>query len=304
MEKCFIKISSAVYFYHMAQKIGERNYYELINPKAVIAYQDTVERIDSKLYYEGPCLTFWYFEFGECWAESAGKQHFFAENRLVLIPPFFRRRQVFKEGTKLTSLSILLNESTHGPILQGEVPFTFSEEENSALLPIARRIVQCYNPKKLSSSRAIDDSTLSIGTYLEIKSLLLDFLRHCIPLCEMKGWRLSGEAPRDVRIASLLRYIQENPSIRPFSERFLSELTKLSRVQIDRLMLEETGFTLKHFCSRICHQKAVQLLSDTHASIKEISARLCFKDSSHFCRWFRQKSGESPGRFRERRFHC
>ncbi len=49
-------------------------------------------------------------------------------------------------------------------------------------------------------------------------------------------------------------------------------------------------------------EKARQLLSSTTLSIKEIAQTLDFKQTSHFCRQFKQSTGATPSQFAQQAF--
>jgi AraC-like DNA-binding protein len=81
------------------------------------------------------------------------------------------------------------------------------------------------------------------------------------------------------------------------------ELAKLAGVHSAELLREfrrHTGCTPTVYARRLKLRAAAQLLLETNLSIGEIAIQTKFYDQSHFCRVFRQATGETPSSFRER----
>ena len=73
---------------------------------------------------------------------------------------------------------------------------------------------------------------------------------------------------------------------------------QLSRSQVDRLFRAAFGLTPRQWCERRTLALAQQLLESSSLSIKEICFRLGFVDNSHFAKWYRSHTGQSPGEAR------
>ena len=67
---------------------------------------------------------------------------------------------------------------------------------------------------------------------------------------------------------------------------------------LNRVMLRYTNCTLHHYLINYRFEQAMSLLMMTDLSVAEVAARAGFTDVSHFSRLFRQKTGQSPGKFR------
>ena len=90
------------------------------------------------------------------------------------------------------------------------------------------------------------------------------------------------------------------------AERFRDQLTaedyarllNLSVTHLNRVVREVTGQTLHDFIMTRVVDEASRALLFTPASIKQIAVSLGFADPAYFSRWFRKRTGRTPGQFR------
>ncbi|MCS4302812.1 AraC family transcriptional regulator [Chryseobacterium sp. BIGb0232] len=80
---------------------------------------------------------------------------------------------------------------------------------------------------------------------------------------------------------------------------FYSDQLHLSPQYLSSLIKKETGKPIKQWISYRVIKQAQELLKTTPLSIKEISNRLQFVDSSLFCRYFRRCTGITANTYRE-----
>jgi len=82
---------------------------------------------------------------------------------------------------------------------------------------------------------------------------------------------------------------------------FYAGLFNLSPKYFSSVVKQETGHTAGHWISLYLIDEAKFLLrSQMHMTIQEISFTLGFEDQASFCRYFKNKTGESPSAFRQR----
>ena len=72
----------------------------------------------------------------------------------------------------------------------------------------------------------------------------------------------------------------------------------LSRRQLDRCLISETGFTSRQLYSEMKLDYACWLMLRTSRSLQQIAAECGFTDASHFSRHFKRRTGISPARWR------
>lgn len=80
---------------------------------------------------------------------------------------------------------------------------------------------------------------------------------------------------------------------------FYSDQLHLSPQYLSSLIKKETGKPIKQWISYMVIKHANELLKTTSLSIKEVSNRLQFVDSSLFCRYFRRCTGITANAYRQ-----
>lgn len=96
-------------------------------------------------------------------------------------------------------------------------------------------------------------------------------------------------------------YIRNNCFDTEFKISHVSEFIHLSTEYFSRLFKKERGITLVEYVKELRMERAVELLSDTEYSVKQISIRCGYEDYSHFCREFKKKFGVTAAKYREKK---
>lgn len=99
--------------------------------------------------------------------------------------------------------------------------------------------------------------------------------------------------PHDPRIEPVLSYLRDNYT-REIDLGDLASLTYLSRAQLYRMFLRETGLSPTAYRNRLRIEKAKHMLRDTDCTVGEVSALLGFDSIYYFSRVFRQITGMPP----------
>ncbi|TCP29063.1 AraC-like DNA-binding protein [Scopulibacillus darangshiensis] len=85
----------------------------------------------------------------------------------------------------------------------------------------------------------------------------------------------------------------------PITLEDISEHVNLSRYYFIQQFRKYTGATPKQHLVKIRMEKAIELLSHTDLSIKDIAKQVGYEHPNYFSKAFRKSVGESAGRFRE-----
>lgn len=121
----------------------------------------------------------------------------------------------------------------------------------------------------------------------------------CALACVRLG--ITGErAPAESRVAAAQRLLltRRSPAALPWAE--LHAATGLSRPQLDRLFRRHCGGSVRAWTESRLLADACAALGDREEPVKAVATRLGFGDPSHFCRWFRLRTGASPADWRRR----
>lgn len=107
--------------------------------------------------------------------------------------------------------------------------------------------------------------------------------------------RFSHETGSDQRSTKqeILEYIAANLH-RPITHRELSEVFSYHKNSINRLMIQETGMSLKNYIIELRIRKSSELLKYSEKSIGEIAELCGYSSVTFFSRQFREKTGITP----------
>lgn len=99
------------------------------------------------------------------------------------------------------------------------------------------------------------------------------------------------------RIRQIMDYIEAD-AMAGLSVEELAQRVFLSPRQIQRLVRQQYGMTVRELMMRRRFERAKEMLKDPDKSIAEISASLGFSSAQSFCRFFRRMEGEPPAHYR------
>ena len=119
-------------------------------------------------------------------------------------------------------------------------------------------------------------------------------------LAEISG---EGRARRtlDGRAAVIeksIRYLEEDPT-QALSIAEVAALSSVSTNYFEHLFKDYAGFSPMEYRAQKRIERARQLLKDSLLSVGEIAYSLGFEDEAYFCRFFKKKTGITPGAYRK-----
>lgn len=114
----------------------------------------------------------------------------------------------------------------------------------------------------------------------------------------LSGMTGTGQPPSSL-ITDVSGYIHHHLSD-PITTEEIAKHLYMSRQHLSRRFHEEAGMTLSAFIAKEKTEEAKRLLRYTDKSIAAISAYLGYSSQGHFTRVFRQRTGDTPGEYRQR----
>jgi len=126
-----------------------------------------------------------------------------------------------------------------------------------------------------------------------IKEFAQKFLLECT--AAVAGVRKAEENPI---IKKVCTYVDQNLS-KDISLDTAADFAGVSSFYLSKLFREEKGETFINYITEKRLEKSRQLLSDTEASIKEITAEVGYNDQNYFSRIFKSRYGLSPKEYRK-----
>lgn len=104
----------------------------------------------------------------------------------------------------------------------------------------------------------------------------------------------------DARVVQMMAFLGAHPGMAPMDYDGLVRHVGLSRAQCNRLFKQATGMTPRQWCDARCFDQAQEQVRSRERSVKEIASALGFFDTSHFIKWFKSRTGETPSAWRHR----
>ncbi len=205
----------------------------------------------------------------------------------LLIPPGVARRHRFSDDAAIRSIRCLVVDPAGRMPGLGRAPLLLREPQVS-LNAAADRLAAVAG-----TSRTAD---LPPAAWSALHGSVIAWCASCHELLGIDG---PGEQP-DARVAAAQRLLlaTRSPAALPWPD--LRTTTGLSRPQLDRLFHRHCGGSVRAWNESRLLADACTALGDRSEPVKAVSANLGFGDASHFCRWFRQRTGASPADWRRR----
>jgi AraC-like DNA-binding protein len=202
----------------------------------------------------------------------------------VLIPPGLARRHRFSDDAAIRSIRCHVLGSDGQPPVLGLPPLRLGPD--AALDGAADGLARSLH----------DEARSDLVSWAARQAAVISW---CALACVRLG--ITGErAPAESRVAAAQRLLlaRPSPAALPWGE--LNDATGLSRPQLDRLFRRHCGGSVRAWAESRLLADACAALGDREEPVKAVAGRLGFGDASHFCRWFRQRTGASPADWRRR----
>jgi len=182
------------------------------------------------------------------------------------------------------SLSTFFNKLRREPDYQ----FYFGQFQEEKL----NNMLEDYS---ISISKANATEKLEMDAFLLI--LLVKLLKQSVSM-ELPDSRLLNSSIKTSSVAMILNWLEENFH-QEFSLDKLSEAVYLSPNHVSYLFHKETGSRITDYLVARRIQEACLLLRTTSLTIQEIGYRVGVHNFSYFCKFFKEKTGVTPYKFRK-----
>ncbi|MBM7582520.1 two-component system response regulator YesN [Caldicoprobacter guelmensis] len=96
----------------------------------------------------------------------------------------------------------------------------------------------------------------------------------------------------------LIKYIDENYSA-PLTLNMLAQKFNFSPKYISNMIKNKVGYSFIEYLTNLRIKRAVELLTKTNMSIKEIALSVGYDDQQYFHRIFKKKTGKTPTQYRK-----
>lgn len=114
---------------------------------------------------------------------------------------------------------------------------------------------------------------------------------------ELLSTVFSANSKKPVPLDSIAKYIAENIQNPKLSNSELAKQIGISEVYLRKLFLSHYSITPKQYILDVRIRKATQMLIDTPFSVAAIAEECGFSSVYHFCRAFKQRTGQTPTQY-------
>lgn len=235
-----------------------------------------------------PRYILWFLEQGEISIlPGEGPEIRIVPGQWVLMPPGYLRSQRFSRKATILSIHFTCEWPNSIPLFSFENPLIGSEEEWVDLKSPLTSLVPLLNKTGMSgrdSFLLMEKSYGFMGTWIDVMEKILG------PLEEPP--RLDNRLEKALSLLDRMNY---RGSL-PYS--LITEECGVSRVHLDRLCKEQLNRSPKEYLAESILKRACLSLSERRYHVDEIAYDLGFKQPSHFNRWFKERTGQTPLGFR------
>ena len=131
-----------------------------------------------------------------------------------------------------------------------------------------------------------------------MQSALWGFVQNLLPPLLSAGIQLRFPDISDPRVAHSMAAIHRLPLSAAWDRDAIARAASLSPSQLDRLWMQQLGFTPWQHWDRRRLRFAQEKLRYTDVQIKEIALELGFQHLTQFSTWFRSRQETSPSAYR------
>lgn len=145
-------------------------------------------------------------------------------------------------------------------------------------------ILECINAFAFLMS-GLDKETDLSALVIEMSKKYLDLLQH------------SSIEVYDYRINKVLDFILQNYN-KSITLKDAADIVDMEPKNLSKLFKKEMGIGFKHYIEEKRLSRVKKLLKHSELSILDVLIDVGFKDQANFTRWFKDKTGITPGEFR------
>ncbi len=233
------------------------------------------------------------------WAEVRhGQQVFRAGPGQWLVVKPVQRMQRFAPDSHLLSLSFEACWPDGSNWLEEGLSVVFNAADYPELEAQALPMVEMMGgiPK---ASWDVRDEPVQVSSFLRLQGHLNNWLSCLEPVLVGHGVRPMTHAGIDQRVALAIRLLDSHDLGEPLDQAGLAARVGIGAVHLARLFRQDLGMTPKCYLETLRIEFACRRLRLPDARIKEIAIDLGFAYLSHFSKWFRKATAQSPRQYRQ-----
>lgn len=249
--------------------------------------------------HEASYYSAWLVLRGEAQAEVEGVGLARAHPGQWLICPPGWRVQRFPPDTELLSLAFhafwLGGEPFFGPGL----PVVLEASDHPRLQRIVERMDRAIERHVPGHTFFLSQQDFPVEGFLNIQQHLPRFMTELIHILRGVGVEPCGVSPMDDRVSKAVSLLDGLPLSAPCSMAEIARRCGLSRPHLDRLFQLQIGHSPREHFNRRRLLRARHALVEPSVQVQEVAYSLGFRSLSHFHRWFKGATGQSPREYQK-----
>ena len=266
-----------------------------VRPELRWAYHGDVPA-SGTMYHTPDRYTCWFIEQG--WSEvrcDDGRHYRASEGEWLCSPPYVPRYQAFPTKSVILSVGFALTMPAQAQIDAG-LPVVIRDALTIANLrqpglDLVRHLHGSADPIPHRRQR----HQLTLAEWFAAQQSLAAFVAAWFSAVVTPAAPMQSQ---DHRVTNACTILSTNPRMGNVPYADLEIHTGLSQVHLDRLFRQHLGYSPKAELDRLCFERVLRRLADPQHQLKAIASDLGFTDTSHLCRWFRRRCGQSPQHYR------
>lgn len=249
-----------------------------------LCYDHAVEAKNRAIATWTDQLAAWLLHAGTVEVHHAGGRITARAGQWVLFPPGLSRRHRFSTDAVIRSIRSSVLDPAGQPPGLGHPPVLIDAADAPELSAASNALFRHLPPEPWR------DLQLQPRDWAALQADVLVWTA-----CALDHLGITGSTPSiEPRVVAAQRVLlgRRSPAALPWAD--LRVATGLSRPQLDRLFRQHCGGSVRTWVEGRLLTDACRALEDQREAVKAVAARLGFGDASHFCRWFRARTGASP----------
>jgi AraC-like DNA-binding protein len=242
----------------------------------------------------------WLIRYGYAHLKTQDESFFLEPGDWCVSPPYIPRDHEFLRDAKIISIAVRAEWPNGKSLFAEKRPIIFKNSNFKSFEEISVKLNNIVKKHIGFTHDFISKHKLSLHGHLKINELFYKWFDAWVDVMIANNCEPQIISDLDPRISSVIMYLNGlnfTPKA-PYDQ--LHKISGLSRVHLDRLFKKQMGLSPSEYLNKRCLDKATSLISSTNFSFKEICFQLGFANLSHFCIWFKRKTGYSPKDFRKR----
>lgn len=266
-----------------------------LHARLLWCYEGEVDAPNRHVFSQRNQLSAWWLQAGsvvvkrgaQTWTARAGEWIFCGPHSL---------RQDFSADARILSINFKL-EWPSGDSLVEQI-LVIPAGRHPALGRAARALLRFISHRFPRIGTALPPHPVELTGFFETQSLFAAWLRAYLETLLASGVVPTRMGGLDPRVLAALRKLDRHGWRTPFREKHLAAEVSLSAGHLDRLFVQQLGFTPRAYLQKRRLEAAVAALADTTVPAKKIAYDLGFSSASHFTHWLRRATGKSPRQVR------